>query len=134
MQPRASGPGDAVEACLAFAPQERHPDVPIIYYANGGSPYLELQRDMAADMIQLDWGTDMATARRRLGTERRVAGNVDPTVLFGSEAQVTAAVHQNIRDAGGKGQHLLNLGHGVLQGTPEASVAAFVNAAKSFTE
>ena len=113
---------------------------------------------MAADMIQLDWGTDMATARRRLGTERRVAGNidgrrrrplvrslesqlfiavlgnVDPTVLFGSEAQVTAAVHQNIRDAGGKGQHLLNLGHGVLQGTPEASVAAFVNAAKSFTE
>jgi len=114
--------------------KERHPDVPIIYYANGGSPYLELQRDMAADMIQLDWGTDMATARRRLGTERRVAGNVDPTVLFGSEAQVTAAVHQNIRDAGGKGQHLLNLGHGVLQGTPEASVAAFVNAAKSFTE
>ena len=63
-----------------------------------------------------------------------VLGNVDPTVLFGSEAQVTAAVHQNIRDAGGKGQHLLNLGHGVLQGTPEASVAAFVNAAKSFTE
>jgi len=32
---------------------------------------------MAADMIQLDWGTDMATARRRLGTERRVAGNID---------------------------------------------------------
>lgn len=32
--------------------------------------------------------------------------------------------------AGGKGRHILNLGHGVLQGTPEESVAAFVNAAK----
>jgi len=111
----------------------RHPDVPIIYYANGGSPYLESQSDMSADMIQLDWATDMKNARKRLGADRRVAGNIDPTVLFGSEAQITEAVHQNIRDAGGKGKHLLNVGHGVLQGTPEESVAAFVNAAKSFT-
>ena len=114
--------------------KERHPDVPIIYYANGGSPYLENQRDMCADMIQLDWGTDMKNARQRLGADRRVAGNIDPTMLFGSEAQITELVHQNIRDAGGKGKHLLNLGHGVLQGTPEDSVAAFVNAAKSFKE
>ena len=89
---------------------------------------------MSCDMIQLDWGTSMVNARKRLGPNVRVAGNVDPTVLFGSEQQITETVHQNIRDAGGKGKHLLNLGHGVLQGTPEESVAAFVNAAKSFTE
>ena len=41
--------------------KERHPDVPVIYYANGGSPYLESQRDMSADMITLDWATDMKT-------------------------------------------------------------------------
>lgn len=35
-----------------------------------------------------------------------------------------------IRKAGGKGL-ILNLGHGVLQGTPEASIAAFVDAAKA---
>ena len=110
----------------------RHPETPVVYYANGGSPYLENQRDMVADMITLDWATDMATARARLGADRLVQGNVDPTLLFGSEAQITEAVHQNIRDAGGKGKHLLNLGHGVLQGTPEASVQAFVDAAKSF--
>ena len=33
--------------------------------------------------------------------------------------------------AGGPGKHILNLGHGVLQGTPEENVAAFVDAAKS---
>ena len=60
-----------------------------------------------------------------------VLGNVDPTVLFGSEAQVTAAVHQNIRDAGGKGQHLLNLGHGVVPQTPEDAVEVFIEKAKS---
>ena len=57
-------------------------------------------------------------------------GNVDPTVLFGSEQTIKAAVHDNIAAAGGKGKHILNLGHGVLQGTPEEAVAAFVAAAK----
>jgi len=111
--------------------RERHPDVPLVYYANGGSPYLDLQRDMAADVISLDWSTDMAGARKILGADRRVQGNVDPTILFGSEAQIRAAVEENIRDAGGPGKHLLNLGHGVLQGTPEEAVATFVDAAKN---
>ena len=108
----------------------RHPDVPLIYYANGGSSYLEKQADMAADMISLDWAVDMRVARQTLGADRLVAGNVDPTILFGSPEQIRDAVHANIADAGGKGKHLLNLGHGVLQGTPEANVAAFVSAAK----
>jgi len=108
----------------------RHPDVPVMYYANGGSSYLELQRDMVADMISLDWAVDMRLARQTLGADRLVQGNVDPTVLFGTEAQIREAVHTNIAEAGGKGRHILNLGHGVLQGTPEESVAAFVNAAK----
>jgi len=109
----------------------RHPDVPLIYYANGGSPYLERQVDMACDMISLDWATDMKRARQILGPDRLVQGNVDPTILFGSPEQIGDAVRQNIADAGGPGKHLLNLGHGVLQGTPEENVAAFVNAAKA---
>jgi len=108
----------------------RYPDVPVMYYANGGSSYLELQRDMAADVISLDWAVDMRVARTTLGSDRLVQGNIDPTVLFGTEAQIRDAVHTNIAEAGGAGKHILNLGHGVLQGTPEEAVAAFVNAAK----
>ena len=100
-------------------------------YANGGSPYLANQRDMVADVISLDWATDMAAGREILGADRLVQGNVDPTALFGTPEQIEKVVHDNIRAAGGKGKHLLNLGHGVLQGTPEQSVAAFVNAAKT---
>jgi len=111
--------------------KERHPDVPLVYYANGGSPYLDLQRDMACDVVSLDWSIDMKRGREILGADRTVQGNVDPTILFGSDEQIRTAVHDNIRDAGGPGKHLLNLGHGVLQGTPESSVAAFVDAAKT---
>lgn len=106
----------------------RHPDVPLTYYANGGSSYLELQSDMACDMLCLDWACDMATARKTLGSDVLVQGNVDPTLLFGSEDQIRGGVRGCIGKAG-KG-HILNLGHGVLQGTPEAAVAAFVDEAK----
>jgi len=118
-----------VDRSMAYV-KARHPTVPLIYYANGGSSYLELQRDMKADMISLDWAVDMKTARQTLGADRLVAGNVDPTMLFGSEDQIRELVHENIADAGGKGKHIQGVGHGILQGTPEASVAAFVRACK----
>ena len=107
----------------------RHPETPIMYYANGGSAYLHLQSDLQCDMISLDWAADMEHARATLGADRLVQGNVDPTVLFGTDEQIRTAVHDCIRKAGGKG-HILNLGHGVLQGTPERAVQAFVDAAK----
>jgi uroporphyrinogen decarboxylase len=109
--------------------RERHPEVPVMYYANGGSSYLDKQRDMNCDVISLDWACDMRLARQTLGEERVVQGNVDPTVLLGSEQQIASAVRDCISKAGGRG-HILNLGHGVLQGTPEEAVRTFVQAAK----
>ena len=106
----------------------RHPHVPVIYFANGGSGYLESQASMECDMLSLDQFVDMQSARRRLGADMPVSGNVDPLVLLGPEAGIRAAVHDCIRAAGPR--HILNLGHGVLQQTPESAVAAFVNAAK----
>lgn len=109
--------------------KERHPDVPVMYYANGGSSYLERQGDMACDVLAVDWAVDMATARQLLGPDRMLQGNVDPTLLFGSDEQIHEGVADCIAKAGKR--HILNLGHGVLQGTPERAVQAFVNAAKA---
>lgn len=57
-------------------------------------------------------------------------GNVDPLILFGSEEQITKAVTKCIKQAGQRG-HILNLGHGVVQGTPEESVGVFCDLARS---
>lgn len=113
--------------------KEKHPDVPVIYFANGGSSYLELQRDMGADMVAIDWHVDMAEARRILGPDVPVSGNIDPTVLFGTKEQVEQAVRDCIDGAGGPGnRHLLNLGHGVMQGTPEEAVGWLVDECKRY--
>mmetsp|Transcript_26760 Transcript_26760/g.67555 ORF Transcript_26760/g.67555 Transcript_26760/m.67555 type:complete len:407 (+) Transcript_26760:133-1353(+) len=110
--------------------KEKHPDTPVIYFANGGSSYLEKQKDMPCDMLSIDWGVDMAEARKILG-KMPVSGNVDPLVLMGPEEGVREAVRECIRGAG-QHSHILNLGHGVIEPTPEESVAAFVDEAKKF--
>jgi len=112
--------------------KDRYPDVPVIYFANGGSSYLELQRDMGCDMIAVDWSVDMKTAREILGPDVAISGNLDPTVLFGSKEQIEEAVRDCIDAAGGPGKHLLNLGHGVMQGTPEEAVGWLVDECKRY--
>lgn len=57
-------------------------------------------------------------------------GNVDPAVLFASPDAIEASVKDCLAKAGRKG-HILNLGHGVLVGTPEESVAHMFNLSKS---
>mmetsp|Transcript_13024 Transcript_13024/g.18438 ORF Transcript_13024/g.18438 Transcript_13024/m.18438 type:complete len:412 (-) Transcript_13024:957-2192(-) len=112
--------------------KDKHPDVPVIYFANGGSSYLELQRDMGCDMIAVDWSVDMAEARKILGPDVPVSGNIDPTILFGTKEQIEQAVRDCIDKAGGPGKHLLNLGHGVMQGTPEEAVGWLVDECKRY--
>jgi len=112
--------------------KDKYPDVPVIYFANGGSAYLEVQRDMGCDMIAVDWSVDMAEARKILGPDIAISGNIDPTILFGSKEQIEQAVRDCIDKAGGPGKHLLNLGHGVMQGTPEEAVGWLVDECKRY--
>ena len=56
---------------------------------------------------------------------KAVQGNVDPAVLFCGDEAVEAAVRDVARKAPQNTGHILNLGHGVLVGTPESAVKHF---------
>lgn len=99
-----------------------YPHVPLTLYANGSGGLLERLKSTGVDVVGLDWTTDMADARARLGNNVSVQGNVDPTILFASKDAIETAVKDTLKKAG-PGRHILNLGHGVLVGTPEDSVA-----------
>eukprot|EP00475_Leptophrys_vorax_P037768 TRINITY_DN6556_c0_g1_i1.p1 TRINITY_DN6556_c0_g1~~TRINITY_DN6556_c0_g1_i1.p1 ORF type:complete len:421 (-),score=18.38 TRINITY_DN6556_c0_g1_i1:219-1430(-) len=106
------------------------PHIPLIFHGNGGTGKLHLvHAGCSADVIGLDWGSDMQCARETFGTERVLQGNVDPMVLFGPEAAIEAAVDECLRKAGGRKQ-ILNVGHGVVQGTPEEAVGYFCQLAR----
>ena len=60
-------------------------------------------------------------------------GNMDPGVLFGSKATIEQRIIDIVRKAQGT-RHIMNLGHGVLVGTPEDNVAHFFEVARSVHE
>ncbi|CAL1384713.1 unnamed protein product [Linum trigynum] len=106
------------------------PGTPLVLYINGNGGLLERMKDTGVDVIGLDWTVDMADGRKRLGHEISVQGNVDPAYLFLPLPAITDEIHRVVNCAGPRG-HILNLGHGVLVGTPEEAVAHFFDVTKS---
>lgn len=111
------------------AVRAERPDVPIIFHCNGGTGKHELMAQSSADVLGLDWSCTMENARKTFGRERILQGNVDPMILFGNEDTIRNAVATCIQEAGAQ-RHILNVGHGVIQGTPEENVGIFCDAAR----
>jgi uroporphyrinogen decarboxylase len=106
-----------------------HPETPLILYISGSAGVLERMAKSGADIVSVDWTVDMAEARQRLGASMGVQGNVDPCILFGSKELIRDRIFDSIRKAQGT-RHILNLGHGILPGTPEDNAAYFFEVGK----
>ncbi|KAA8497188.1 Uroporphyrinogen decarboxylase [Porphyridium purpureum] len=113
--------------------RRRHLDTPLIFFANGGAGKLELIQKLApsVNVVGLDWATDMADARKTFGKDAVLQGNMDPLVLLGSDDHIKREV-QRVCRAAGTGRHILNVGHGVVQGTPERAVGLFCEQARAY--
>jgi uroporphyrinogen decarboxylase len=103
---------------------------PKILYAKGSSHLIESLARSGADVVSVDWRTDLASAREKLGRRVALQGNVDPQILLGPEAEIRTAARAAVEKTGGLG-HILNLGHGILPTTPVASAKAFVEAGQA---
>jgi uroporphyrinogen decarboxylase len=104
--------------------------VPKMLYAKGGSHLLESLTQSGANVLSVDWRTDLAQARRTLGQRVALQGNVDPQILLGPEAGIRKAAQGAVEKTGGVG-HILNLGHGILPTTPVENARAFVEAGQN---
>ncbi len=106
---------------------------PVILYAKNGAHLLPALARTGANVLSVDWRTDLAEARMRIGTGMALQGNVDPAMLLSSEDNIRFAVREAISKTKGVG-HILNLGHGILPMTPVENAQAFVRAAREFSE
>jgi uroporphyrinogen decarboxylase len=78
-------------------------------------------------VIGLDWTIPLDAGWARV-PDRAVQGNLDPVALFAPPAELQRRVREVLARAAGRPGHIFNLGHGILPGTPLASVAALVEA------
>jgi uroporphyrinogen decarboxylase len=104
--------------------------VPRILFAKGSSRHLAALARTGADVLSIDWRSDLADARRQLGNKIALQGNVDPSILLVSADAARWAAQNAIEKTNGFG-HILNLGHGILPETPVENARAFVEAGQA---
>jgi len=130
-------PADFEKYCLPYLTRiiaevkVSHPTLPLVLYSSGSGALLERLQTAKADVISLDSTVDMLDARRRLGADQAVQGNLDPVTLFASKEFITEKVLDTITKAGNS-KHIVNLGHGVMQGTSEENVKHFFDTVKNY--
>lgn len=113
--------------------KKTHPDLPIILYISGSGGLIERMAACNPDIISIDQSVDLVEGIKRGGSQFAYQGNMDPGVLFGERAVIRARTEECIQKARSQGvRHVMNLGHGVLPGTPEVNVAEFFETAKNF--
>jgi uroporphyrinogen decarboxylase len=98
--------------------------VPTIHFGVGTGAILGELREAGGDVIGADWRTPLDEAWARIGPDRAIQGNLDPTLLLGPLDRTFAATDDVLARAGGRPGHIFNLGHGILPSTPLEHVQA----------
>ena len=100
--------------------------VPVINFGTGTATLLPLMRQAGGDVIGLDWRVPLDQGWQTIGHDRAVQGNLDPVALFAPIPEMKKRIHDILRRAEGRPGHIFNVGHGILQHTPEEYVKAAV--------
>jgi len=103
-------------------------NVPVIYFVNGAPHLLEAAATAGSDVLGICWRTPIDQAAARVGPSIALQGNLDPHALFAEPEEVKRLAEDVMARMAGRSGHIMNLGHGILPGTPIASVEALVAA------
>jgi uroporphyrinogen decarboxylase len=102
--------------------------VPRIVFTKGGGLWLESMADIGADALGLDWTVDIGEARKRVGDQVALQGNLDPAILLSNPQAIEREVANILASYGSGNGHVFNLGHGITQFTPPENAGAMIDA------
>lgn len=102
-------------------------ETPVINFLTGNPALLPAQVAAGGQVIGIDWRVDLANARKIVGNDRAIQGNLDPISLYADldilESRAKAVLDANAGHPG----HIFNLGHGVHPDMNPDHVKALVN-------
>jgi uroporphyrinogen decarboxylase len=120
-------------ARIAEAVGATHPDVPLIVFARGANQALAELAGSGYHVVGLDWTVDPAEARRAVGLDITLQGNLDPSVLYAEPETIRRRVRAML-ERFGTGPHIANLGHGMHPDHDPEHARAFVDAVHQESE
>jgi uroporphyrinogen decarboxylase len=89
-------------------------DEPVIYFPKGVHSNLTKVANCGADVLSLDWTMDLGKVRELIGDKVALQGNMDPTILYGTEEVIKERALKTMQTYGNGTGHIFNLGHGIL--------------------
>jgi uroporphyrinogen decarboxylase len=108
--------------------KEQYPSIPIILFTKGGGQWLKLTADTGCDALGIDWTCDLGEARKAVGNQVALQGNLDPTVLLSSPQCIYKQVKEVLASFGHGSGHVFNLGHGITPDVPPEHVSIMIEA------
>lgn len=100
--------------------------VPVIHFGTGTSTLLPLQKEAGGTVLGVDWRLPMDHARKLLGDDVALQGNLDPTTLFAPPRVFESRAKDILERMKGAPGHIFNLGHGILPETPVDNVQRLI--------
>ncbi|HZS77159.1 MAG TPA: uroporphyrinogen decarboxylase [Ktedonobacteraceae bacterium] len=106
----------------------RETGTPAIHFGTGAASLLEAMTEAGGDIISVDWRVDLDEAWARIGFDKGIQGNLDPTLLLTSWETIQEGMRDVLRRAASRPGHIFNLGHGVLADTSPDMLRRLVDA------
>lgn len=114
--------------------KQQHPDIPVILFTKNGGLWLEKMATSGCDALGLDWTTNLADARQRVGDKVALQGNMETCILYSDPKNIRSEVAKILQQFGAGSGHVFNLGHGIYPDVPPEHVSVFVDAVHELSE
>lgn len=109
-------------------------DVPVILFGVNTSHLLESFKNTGADVIGIDWKTNMSYSRNEiLGGDVAVQGNLDPTLLLADWTRLESKAKKILEEQASSPGFIFNLGHGILPSTPVENVRKLMEYVQNYS-
>ena len=108
--------------------------IPVIIFTKGGGQWLTKIADSGCDAVGIDWTTDINSAKKLIGHQVALQGNLDPSALYASPESIKNEVAKILANYGHGAGHVFNLGHGISQHIDPDRVKVLVDSVHELSE
>jgi uroporphyrinogen decarboxylase len=108
-------------------------EVPVIHFSLGTHGNWPDLIASGANVLGIDWQTDLTEARKIIPPHIAMQGNLAPQLLAESTPEIVAAETRKVLETmRGRPGHIFNLGHGLTPGAKLENIAALAETVRAF--
>ena len=105
-----------------------------IHFGTGTGALLEVMTEAGGDVMSVDWRIDLDVAWQRVGFERGIQGNLDPTIMLTSWPVIEAGMRDVLSRAANRPGHIFNFGHAMVTSVDPGLMRQLVDAVHEETK